>query len=156
MKKHVNEARRRLLTSILALSASLAVGVPPAASAEPQQTGCEETRGPLSTTAAKEADEKTAGISGGAGAMRVEIDPQTGEIVEPSAGVPAAEVPGSLEDAFRTSSEGLEETSSPVPGGGEMIDLRGRFRSPLAATQDAEGKLSIQHPPNVSGAGEKN
>ena len=82
--------------------------------------------------------------------MRGAIDPQTGEFVEPSADAPAAK------GAFGTSAEGLQATPSPVPGGGEMIDLQGHFRSPLDATQDAEGQLSIQHPPNVPSSGEKN
>ncbi len=87
--------------------------------------------------------------------MRVYIDPNTGEIQEPPAGAPTAETTESLEKAFSTSSEGLVETPSPVPGGGVILDLQGRFRSPLVATQDADGKISIEHMPAVPGSGEK-
>jgi hypothetical protein len=34
-----------------------------------------------------------------------------------------------------------------------MVDLQGRFRSPLIATQDAEGKITIQHLPSGPSAG---
>jgi hypothetical protein len=57
------------------------------------------------------------------------------------------------DDALSTSSEGLVETLSPVPGGGVKVDLQGRFRSPLIATQDAEGKITIQHLPSGPSAG---
>jgi hypothetical protein len=34
-----------------------------------------------------------------------------------------------------------------------MLDLQGRFRSPLIATQDAEGKITIRHLPSGPSAG---
>jgi hypothetical protein len=81
--------------------------------------------------------------------MKVSIDPQTGEVVEPPiAGPPAAESQA-LEGAFSTSAEGLVETPSPVPGGGMLLDLQGRFQSPVVAAPGADGKLTVQHPDHI-------
>lgn len=88
--------------------------------------------------------------------MRAYIDPVTGEFGVPPPGEapsPEALAPGA---AYSTSDEGLVETPSPVPGGGVMIDLQGRFRGPLTATLDADGKMKMQHTPcqETSAAGQ--
>lgn len=77
--------------------------------------------------------------SPGSAGMRIYIDPDTGEIGRPPAGSRA----GVLEPAFSTSSQGLVE--EPSPESGIMVDLQGRFRSPLMATIGPDGKLSIGH-----------
>lgn len=88
--------------------------------------------------------------------MRVYVDPNTGEILQPPAGAPANEtIESQEEEAFSTSSEGLVETPSPVPGGGVILDLQGRFQSPLVATQRPDGQISIEHKPVAPGCGEK-
>ena len=51
------------------------------------------------------------------------------------------------QEGLSTSAEGLEVVPSPVPGGGVMIDLKGRFRSELTATLGPDGKVEIQHGP---------
>jgi hypothetical protein len=79
--------------------------------------------------------------------MRIYRDPVTGEVGEPPAEAPA-QGPLPPDEALSTSSEGLVETLSPAPGGGVMVDLQGRFRSPLIATRDAEGKVTIRHLPS--------
>ncbi len=81
-------------------------------------------------------------------AQRAYIDPETGEFVS----LPEQETPVSSESiqppAFSTSDETMEEASSPVPGGGVMIDLKGRFKSPVSATVEENGKTTIEHPAN--------
>lgn len=78
--------------------------------------------------------------------MSVYIDPQTGEFIpEPKQGQKALEITPEMQNATSTSSEGLIEEKSPVPGGGVMIDLKGRFQSPLIITQDPTGKQKTQH-----------
>ena len=81
-------------------------------------------------------------------AQRAYIDPETGEFVSP----PKQETPASSESiqpsAFSISHETMEEESSPVPGGGVMIDLKGRFQSPVSATVEGNGKTTIEHPAN--------
>ncbi|MCI5141425.1 MAG: hypothetical protein D3909_06810, partial [Candidatus Electrothrix sp. ATG1] len=45
------------------------------------------------------------------------------------------------ETAFITSTEGLTEKLSTVKGGGVLLDLEGRFRTPRTATIGADGKV---------------
>ncbi len=90
--------------------------------------------------------------------MRAYIDPETGEFGVPpwweaeARGTEALVAPGA---SASTSSEGLVETPSPVPGGGVMVDLQGRFRSPLTATLDDDGKTKMQHSPCTQAFDEK-
>ncbi|MBR9987359.1 MAG: hypothetical protein KFF68_15755 [Desulfosarcina sp.] len=81
-------------------------------------------------------------------AQRAYIDPETGEFISP----PEHQTPAASESiqpsAFSTSDEKMEEASSPVPGGGVMIDLKGRFQSPVTATVERNGKTTIEHPAN--------
>ena len=79
-------------------------------------------------------------------AQRATIDPETGEFVNS----PEQETPAASESiqpsALSISAETMEEASSPVPGGGVMIDLNGRFQSPVSATVEGNGETTIEHP----------
>lgn len=79
---------------------------------------------------------------------RAYIDPETGELVSP----PEQETPAASRSvqpsAFSISPETMEEASSPVPGGGVMIDLKGRFQNPVSATVEGNGTTTIEHPAN--------
>src|SRR5262245_9083741 len=67
---------------------------------------------------------------------RVEVDPRTGRIVEPSEQqAPAPEADQS------TSSEGLVERAGSSTAGGVGVRLEGRFRSNTRATRGADGRL---------------
>lgn len=151
------KAKHALLVSMLLLSISSPVSIRPVISAELQQTSPAETPGSpnVTTTVPEQRGEKTAHSPGEAASMRVYINPNTGEILEPSVGALATEAPESREEAFSTSSEGLVETPSPVPGGGIILDLQGRFHSPLVATKKADGKISIEHSPVVPNSCER-
>ena len=46
-----------------------------------------------------------------------------------------------LGDALSTSSEGLVEEKSPVPGGGTMVNLQGRFQNAMTIEQGAKGNV---------------
>lgn len=138
-------------------SVLFAVSLQSACTTERQQTSADETPAPTSTAAVEECEEceeSTTHSPHGADSMRAYRDPKTGEWVSPPTGVSSAEASASA-DALSTSHTGLEVTPSPTPGGGMMIDLQGRFQSPVTATQDAEGKLSIQHQPQGAGADEE-
>jgi hypothetical protein len=79
-------------------------------------------------------------------AMKIYIDPKTKNFSDPP---PAQQLPTESQKAFEPSQASaleLRPASSPRPGGGVMIDLKGRFRSPLTATRKADGKLAIEHP----------
>ena len=83
----------------------------------------------------------TAQVSSG---MRVHIDPQTGRFTTTGAGIPMQLSPAEV-NASSTSHHGLVEALSPRQRGGVFINLQGRFQSPLVATVDEAGKLTIRH-----------
>lgn len=91
--------------------------------------------------------------SAAAPGMTIHIDPQTGAILEgPAPGSVPFQMTPDLQNALSTSHQGLVEGPSSVPGGGVIVDLQGRFLSPLVGTIDSSGKLKIQHlhPPATS------
>ncbi len=151
---HLKKAGHKLRVGTLAVTASFAFTIPLGIAGELPHPSPEDTRVPSSTATAAEPVETTPGTPEGAAAMRVYSDPQTGKFEVPTGG-PSVEEIESLGRAFSTSSQGLVETPSPVQGGGVKIDLQGRFRSPLVATQGANGKYSIQHRPQMPSSGEK-
>lgn len=82
------------------------------------------------------------------GTQKANVDPETGELVSPPEhDVPVDPAPIEA-SALSKSAEKMEEKSSPVPGGGMMIDLKGRFRSTISATIESNGKTKIEHPVN--------
>ena len=61
----------------------------------------------------------------------------------PRGGMPqAAEIEAVLGDALSTSTEGLVIEKSKVPGGGEMVNLQGRFQNAMIITVDDDGNIS--------------
>src|SRR5262249_61385122 len=84
---------------------------------------------------------QNAPVSGG---MRVHIDPQTGRVTTtPGAGIQMQLSPAEV-NALSTSHHGLVEAVSPRQRGGVFINLQGRFQSPLVATVDEMGKVTIR------------
>lgn len=73
------------------------------------------------------------------------IDPDSGELVASPEGDVRAVEASTVPSTLSTSVEGLEEEPSPVPGGGMMIDLKGRFSKPLSATVEDSDKPKIEH-----------
>lgn len=91
----------------------------------------------------------------GSAGRRVYVDPATGR---PSSGPPPippglARLP-EVANALSTSSEGLREVPVPLPGGGVMVDLQGRFRSLVTATVHADGTVGLNCGPGMDGCGE--
>jgi len=81
--------------------------------------------------------------------MKVYIDPETGEFLDsPPEKIPA-EIQRADEEAISTSHEGLEIREVDKPGGGVMMDLKGRFRQQQTATKDADGNITIRCTPEV-------
>ncbi|MGH7825879.1 MAG: post-PEP-CTERM-1 domain-containing protein [Candidatus Binatia bacterium] len=106
----------------------------------------------VSSSAAQtsEAPDKSSASPQKASGMRIYIDPKSGEISKPPPQpLPVERLQRSLEAAKEPPME-LRESLSPRPGGGVMIDLKGRFRSSLRAVRDADGKLSLTHEPETS------
>ena len=105
---------------------------------------CTESRPPVSTSSQPSADHAAAAAShaeanpsavpAAAAAQKAAIDPDSGELTSQTA-VHETIAPAAVQrSAPETSSETLREQPSPVPGGGMMIDLKGRFRNPVSAT----------------------
>lgn len=89
-----------------------------------------------------------AGDDAPAAGMKVYVDPATGQLIQ----APPQQAPtGALslspaeQRAFSTSSQGLVETPSSVPGGGYKLDLQGRFQSAIMATVGPDGKPQLKH-----------
>jgi hypothetical protein len=81
--------------------------------------------------------------------MRAHIDPRTGAIVREPV---APQAPAGLPTAASQSAEGLVER--PAPGGGVMLDLQGRFLSPITATAAPDGAPHAEcHGPQPGSAG---
>jgi hypothetical protein len=73
------------------------------------------------------------------------VDPATGRIVPPPAADSTGPRPMSVQEqnAFSTSPQGL--VVEPSPGGGERVNLQGRFQQPLVGTITADGKAKFDH-----------
>ena len=103
-------------------------------------------------TASLEAEPPAAPAAG----FVVHIDPATGNL----ALAPQEAVPAMFDEAMRnrlsTSSEGLVEKPSPIPGGGTMVDLQGRFQNAFVATVDDSGRVEascVSKPETADGEG---
>ena len=72
--------------------------------------------------------------------LKIFIDPVTGR---PTAPPPASSVPRARLNDLNTQPQDL--LVEPAPGGGSMVDLKGRFRSSSTASVGEDGKLSIEH-----------
>jgi hypothetical protein len=150
----LKKAGHKLRVGTLAVTATFAFTIPLGIAAELPHSSPEDTRVPSSAAAADKPVETTLGTPEGAAGVRVYRDPQTGKFEVPTE-YPSAEEQESLGRAFSTSSQGLLEVPSSVQGGGVKVDLRGRFRSPLVATQGPDGRYFIQHQPQMPSSAEK-
>jgi hypothetical protein len=72
--------------------------------------------------------------------MRIYIDPETGRPGTPPEGL-EPELTAEQHLTLSTDAAELYEEPSPVPGGGTMIDLQGRFQSVMHGTLGADGVL---------------
>jgi len=128
---------------VLAFCTHCTEGSPPSKTAGVNQTSAKETPTSPNTRVGQEQNNKNLTAGAESEAQRVYIDPETGEFTTPPEREIATARKQALTAASSTSHEGLEER--PAPGGGTMVDLKGRFRSPLTATIDSNGKIKIEH-----------
>jgi hypothetical protein len=74
--------------------------------------------------------------------MRAYVDPRTGALRDaPAPGT----APSAMPSGFSRSGQGLAATHAPAAGDGVMVDLQGRFQSPLVARIAPDGKVHIDH-----------
>ena len=106
------------------------------------------TRGETETPAPPNPAVHETVLPAAAGASRIYIDPQTGEIdTPPPADVPDGQVlvlTPDLQNASSTSSEGLVVQPNTGPAGGIMVDLQGRFQNVTTVTIGSDGKPVFQ------------
>ena len=134
-----------LLLILLAFCTHCTEGSPDSRTAGMKQTSAKESPPSPNTTVAPEQNNKNLPAGVESEALRVYLDPVTGEFTGPPEQEVAAARNLALPAASSTSQPGLEEKPSPVPGGGTMVDLKGQFRTPLTATIDSNGKTKIEH-----------
>lgn len=81
-----------------------------------------------------------------AGGLKVYIDPATGApVATPSPGMQPLVLSPTEQNALSTSDQGLIPVPNTGSAGGEKVNLRGRFQSPLIATVGPDGKRTLQH-----------
>jgi hypothetical protein len=91
---------------------------------------------PVAGTAALSQESPPAGASG----MRLYVDPDTGEFLEaPLAGESIEMSAEEMAPFFSTSQSGL--VAEDAPGGGKMVNLKGRFQQAFTARIDEAGKV---------------
>ena len=73
----------------------------------------------------------------------VHIDPVTGKPTAPTPGTVAVPLDARTRYALSTSFAGLQRTPSPVPGGGYMINLQGRFQHGHVAIKDKRSGVLV-------------
>jgi hypothetical protein len=135
------------------VGACFVLGMQPAVSGDLTDHAPGSSQGPGTPTPAS-SDATSASARAAAGGMKIHIDPQTGALTKDAAPTAPLSLSPAEQNAFSTSHQGLVETPSPVPGGGVMIDLQGRFQHPLSATIDDAGKLTIHHLDPTPGSGQ--
>ncbi len=92
-------------------------------------------------------------LSSLAAAQTVTIDPETGDFIDPSAAEQATRGQSTggnsalAASALSTYHGDLVAVPSPTPGGGLMVDLRGRFQQVMKATIGPEGIPSVHCDP---------
>ena len=110
------------LMIVLAFCTYCTGGSPPSTTDGVKQSKAKATPPQSNSTAAQGQNGKNPTTPRESGALRVYIDPETGEYTTP----PAPEVPAARKlpspATLSTSHEGLEERPSPVPGGSRKCD----------------------------------
>jgi hypothetical protein len=90
------------------------------------------------------------GNPAGQAGMRAYLDPKTGKVGPPPRDHAAPSV--AEQKAYNTSGQGL--VAVPAPGGGQMVDLQGRFQNTVSATLKPDGTVKTECHPNGSAAAE--
>ena len=105
-------------------------------------THCTESRPPVNTPNHRSADtvvyDSTHPSAGPAAssAQKAYVDPESGQLGPRPASQADPELKIMRQAAPETPAEELKEQPSPVPGGGMMIDLKGKFRNPASVAVD--------------------
>jgi hypothetical protein len=150
MKRPMFRNKIELATLILVLSAGCSPSIPSSVDTGERVASGESSQPSQGPAVVTETRPPAAGATEKAPGMIIHIDPNTGEILSKP---PATPLPADKSTAG-TQKE-LREVPSPVPGGGVMIEIDDRFKTPLKATVEPDGKVTIRHQSETSSSGEK-
>jgi hypothetical protein len=98
--------------------------------------GCSQNPNPQAPVIAAQPQAQPQSSAG----MVVHKDPVTGRFVPATEA--SAQSSKETANALSMSQEGLVEV--PAPGGGFMVDLRGRFQQAMSATTNADGTVTVE------------
>ena len=153
MKRVILQSRVVLTVLLVVFAGGCAANMAAPIAINELATSAERSRPPFDTARSSDAAQPDTAASGRASGLVAHIDPTTGEFLPDP---PADRVaPPRAAEAAKASAPQLYEVPSPTPGGGVMIDLQDQFQTPLAATMDADGKVTVKHKP-MSPAGAEN
>lgn len=145
---------RNLLICLIILFIS--VTIQPVLFAQDTQTKPEATETATDESSPENIEKESTSPPAGTSGMKVYKDPETGEFLDSPPETLPAEIQRTDEDAISTSHEGLEIIEVDKPGGGFIINLKGRFRQHQTATKDADGNVTIRCAPEVQVPTENN
>lgn len=137
---------RNLLIFLIILFIS--VSFQPSLFAQDTQNNPEVSEEAIDETSPENIEKGPISPPAGSSGMKVYRDPETGEFLDSPPERLPAEIKRAEEQAISTSHEGLEQRKVDKPGGGVMMDLKGRFRHYQTATKDADGNITIRCTPN--------
>ena len=83
-------------------------------------------------------------ISPGSAGLKTYRDPVTGERRAPVPGVVIPALTPAQRNARSRSHEGLQQVQGATPGGGVMVDLKGRFRSTTLSVRQSNGTYTVR------------
>ena len=133
---------RILRATACATIASAAVSTTPVLAGD----GSPATAGAASSASDTRITKEPTPAAPAASGLLIHIDPQTGALLkEPDPNSVTLQFTPALRDSLATSHDGLVEEQLSGPRGGVKVHLQGRFRNPLIATTDGNGKVTIQH-----------
>jgi len=141
-----------LAVFLVVFAGGCAVKIPAPIAVEELATSVERAQPRIDAARTPDPAKPGAAASKEAPGMVVHIDPTTGEFLpEPPAD---GTTPPRAAEAAKASIPQFYEVPSPTPGGGVMIDLQGQFQTPLVATMDADGKVTVKHEPKLPAGAE--
>lgn len=132
-----------LLPAVFIGGCAANIAAPP--SLEKSTAGSKQAQVESSAARSSDAAKPDMAATGGASGLVAHIDPNTGDFLPepPANGVTAQQVKA----AAKVPSPQFDAVPSPTLGGGVMIDLQDQFQTPVVATVDADGKLTMRHEP---------
>jgi hypothetical protein len=150
MKQLVFQRRAALTAVLVVFIGGCAANLAAPRGVKDPSTGPRQSQADLDVARTSNPAQSDTAATAGASGFVVHIDPTTGEFLpEPP---PDGITPLGAE-AAKAPAPQFRAVPSPVLGGGVMVDLQGQFQTPLVATIDADGKLTVKHESRMTATG---